>query len=397
MNLNTLVLKVASRCNLNCTYCYVYNLGDLTYLDQPKYMSAKVVNAILQKVSRHCEKHNIRGFHFVFHGGEPLLQSMEFFSGFINKAREVIKPQTHLHFAVQTNGVLLTKEWCDFFLKEAITIGISLDGYEEIHDSKRVDHAGKGSYQKVIEAINLVNSYQGRLNLGILTVINTRADPDKLYQQIKGLNIRSFNLLLPYASWDVPPPDWVKSKTVYADWLIRIFDRWYFDDKPKPSIPIFEQILGLCIGLKQSSQYFGGEKLDFLIIETDGSIEVSGALKVCGHGMTKENMNILEMGLDNALQNNQLNLHYNSHQELPFPCCNCKVVNICGGGFLPNRYSAVNGFNNRSVYCHDSLRLICHIHNTLMDSLPQKVLSKAKKNLLSYDHVFNEIHSMISY
>ncbi|HEY1202986.1 MAG TPA: hypothetical protein VGE79_18505 [Niastella sp.] len=73
-----LVLKVASRCILNCTYCYMYNLGDTTYMKQPKVMSDDVVDSLITRVKKHCHMHGIDVFDFNFHGGEPLLAGPEF-------------------------------------------------------------------------------------------------------------------------------------------------------------------------------------------------------------------------------------------------------------------------------------------------------------------------------
>ena len=70
---NTIVIKIASRCNLNCSYCYMYNLGDTTYKSQPKLMSNDIIDSLINRVKEHCQEHGIKNFHFVIHGGEPLL------------------------------------------------------------------------------------------------------------------------------------------------------------------------------------------------------------------------------------------------------------------------------------------------------------------------------------
>src|SRR6476619_3302013 len=88
----SLVLKVASRCNLNCTSCYMYNMGDSTYKNQPKVMSDAVVDGILQKTLLHCQRHNIEEFLFIFHGGEPLLAGFEFYEKFASKALDRLLP-----------------------------------------------------------------------------------------------------------------------------------------------------------------------------------------------------------------------------------------------------------------------------------------------------------------
>ena len=80
-----LVLKVASLCNLNCTYCYMYNLGDETFKNQPKFMSNETVDSIIENVKNHCKKHALSTFEFIFHGGEPMLISMDFYRNFVQK------------------------------------------------------------------------------------------------------------------------------------------------------------------------------------------------------------------------------------------------------------------------------------------------------------------------
>ena len=53
--INTLVVKIASRCNLNCTYCYMYNKGDTTYLKQPKVISNDIIDSLISKIIVHCK------------------------------------------------------------------------------------------------------------------------------------------------------------------------------------------------------------------------------------------------------------------------------------------------------------------------------------------------------
>lgn len=66
MAITSLVLKVASRCNLNCSYCYMYNLGDTTYKNQPKVMEKSTVDNILNSVSEYTKKIRLKIFNLSF-------------------------------------------------------------------------------------------------------------------------------------------------------------------------------------------------------------------------------------------------------------------------------------------------------------------------------------------
>jgi uncharacterized protein len=79
MRTTHLVVKVASRCNLNCTYCYMYNMGDDSYKSQPKFMTQTIVEAMLLRVKNHCIDNDLKEFLIIFHGGEPLLIGLDFY------------------------------------------------------------------------------------------------------------------------------------------------------------------------------------------------------------------------------------------------------------------------------------------------------------------------------
>ncbi len=385
-----LILKVASRCNLNCTYCYMYNAGDTTYRQQPKFMSRAVAEALLQSVRRHCARHGITHFTFIFHGGEPLLADQRFYEWFVGRAREVLRPAVRSFFALQTNGVLLTEAWCDLLARLDVSLGISLDGTPEINDKFRVDHQHKSSYAPAVRGLQLAQrSRSRRHHPGVLCVIDVSADPLAVYRHFKELAVSRVNFLLPYCTHDKPPPvpAGTGSATPYADWLLAIFDQWYEEKAPKPRIQLFEQVIELILGIDRGFEYLGGRDLEFLVVETDGGIEAVGALKLCGNGFTKAGMNVLHHELDEALQTDLARLYHQSHHQLPAQCTTCPVVAVCGGGFLPNRYSRQNGFANPSVFCLDLAKLITHVQNKILASLPHSLLAEEEWIPLSFEEV----------
>jgi uncharacterized protein len=384
-----LILKVASRCNLNCTYCYMYNLGDNTYLKQPKFMSDELVDVLLRKVQNHCLKHRLKYFEFIFHGGEPLLMKEEFYRNFVKKAKTALAPTTKPLFSLQTNGVLLTESWCKLFGELNIYLGISLDGTPEVNDKFRIDHHSKGAYDLIINGLKIAQSSKFLISKpNLLCVIDVFSDPLEVYRHFKVLSVNKISFLLPYSTHDNPPPGLVdrETSTPYADWLLSIFDEWFDEQGPKPSIRLFEQIIELIIGIDRGFEYMGRRNLEFLVIETDGSIEAVGALKVCGNGFTKAGINIKNNELDHAFNTELAQLYHLSHEKLPTLCKGCPIINICGGGFLPHRYKKMNGFDNPSIFCADLMKLISRIQNKIVDLLPNTD-TKARIDLLSFNEL----------
>ncbi len=395
---NALIIKVASRCNLNCTYCYMYNMGDTTYKNQPKVMPDDVVDALLEKTFLHCKKHGITDFSFVFHGGEPLLAGFEFYEKFVSKARQRLQPDIIPFFAMQTNATMLTEQWCQLFGKLDIVIGISLDGTPEDNDRYRIDHAGKGSYVRIVQGLKTAQQSPSlKYKPGLLSVLNVNSDPIAIYEHFKSLEVKAAEFLLPDSTYDQPPPRaFNNSETPYADWLIALFDCWINEPNgERISLGMYEQIINSILGGNGSNEGLGNGSNELLVIETNGAIEAVDVLRICGDGFTRRNANVLTHDFDEALDNDLAKLYHASHKKLCRQCRACPVKEICGGGYLPHRHSSKNGFNNPSVYCHDLLKLITHIQNKVLQQMPQSILDSCGVSLLDYEEAKQIIEASV--
>ncbi|MEL6135392.1 MAG: radical SAM protein, partial [Bacteroidota bacterium] len=314
----------------------MYNLGDETYLNQPKKMSEQTVIDLMTCVREHCLEHDINRYVFSLHGGEPLLAGKDFFEMIVAKAEEILLPEITPSFSVQTNALLLTDDWCELLGRLNFDIGVSLDGTKESHDMYRVDKKGKGTYDRVIKGLKTAQASEHlERKPGILSVLNVDCDPVALYRHYKSLGISSIDVLFPDYTYDNPPPrkHYEHTEHPYGDWLVAMFNDWFADGKERPRVRIFEFIISLILGNDLSFDHLGPGLNELLVIETDGGIEAVDVLKACGHGFTKAGANVSTTSFNDALQTELAQMYYFSHQKMCQKCTVCPVSEVCGGGY----------------------------------------------------------------
>jgi uncharacterized protein len=358
--LNSVVIKIAARCNLNCGYCYIYNHEDQTWRDRPKFMSETVYLATLRAIRDYCARRPGHFMHIVFHGGEPLLIGKARFAAMCRQANEVLCKNS-FSLSVQTNATLIDEEWAGVLIANNVHAGISMDGPPRIHDALRVTHSGNGSYTRVVRGLRVLQ--RAGVDPAVLCVVEPGADGLAIYSHFRDLGVRTMNFLLPDVSHDnVRRLYGDRGATPIADYLIPIFDRWFADDDADVRIRLFWGLLRMLMGGIGETDAFGNPPMSYVVVETEGSIEPLDALKVCEQGLTQVGLNILRHRFDDLEQGLPL-MRELVDKGLPLPgrCRNCPEQKICGGGYYPNRYSRARSFDNPSVWCADILKLIAHL------------------------------------
>ena len=260
------VLKIASRCDLKCDYCYVYEHADQGWRRQPALMDLATVRTIAERVAAHAGKHHLTTVRMVLHGGEPLLAGARRLDEIAAELHRRIGPVLDLR--MQTNGVLLTAEICDVVRRHRIMVGVSLDGSVLAHDRHRRFAHGGGSHHHVLRALELLRAPENRAGYaGLLCTIDLRNDPLEVYQALRAQEPPRIDFLLPHATWDSPPPGGDRTAAPYGKWLSAIFRRWTAEGRPVP-IRIFDAILSPgAVG----AEAVGLGPADLVVIETDGS------------------------------------------------------------------------------------------------------------------------------
>jgi uncharacterized protein len=367
------IVKIHSRCDLACDYCYMYELADQGWRDQPRRMPEEIASQTAFRIGEHARVHRIPALDLILHGGEPLLAGLDLISHLVTATREQAGPNVAVNARVQTNGIGLDNAYLRLFRDLDIQVGVSLDGAVEAQNRHRRFPSGRGSHAAVVAGLRQLTQAPFRqLFSGLLCTIDLRNDPIATYESLASLEAPKIDFLLPHGTWTAPPPGRVPSamETPYADWLISIFDHWY--PAPATGIRLFEEIMHLVLGGVSLSEIVGLAPTRILVIETDGTIEQGDSLKIAFHGAPRTGLHVNTDPLSTALSLPGIVARQLGSRALSPKCRECRIQDICGGGLYAHRYRSGAGFYNPSVYCPDLMRLIDHIHMKMQASIDSR-------------------------
>ena len=376
------VLKVHSRCDLACDHCYMYEAVDQGWRLQPMVMSRETAEAVGRRIAEHVGENGLGLVRIVLHGGEPLLAGVDQLQRIIEAVREPLLAMPnppHLDLRIHTNGVRLDQGFCDLFSKYDVKVGVSLDGDRAANDRHRRYVNGNSSHDQVVAALALLDTppYR-RLYAGILCTVDIANDPVTVYRAIAAARPPRIDLLLPHATWDVPPPrpDGIARPSTladpaYAEWLLAIHRIWSAEQPPF-RIRLFESIHSTLQSGPPLTEALGLAPADVLVIETDGSIEQADSLKVAFDGAARTGLRVQEHPLSAAAGDGRVVASQSGRDGLSAQCRACPVLASCGGGLFAHRYRGAAAdpadpaaaFRNPSVYCADLQTLIQTIQQT---------------------------------
>jgi uncharacterized protein len=368
------IVKIHSRCDLACGYCYMYEMEDQSWRDRPRRMAPDIAEHTAMRIGEHVRSHRLRDISVILHGGEPLLAGTDLISFLVTAIRDSAGPAVTVDASVQTNGVGLDDSYLDLFSELGIQVGVSLDGDAEAHDRHRRFASGRGSHAAVAAGVRrLARPSYRHLFSGLLCTIDLRNDPIGTYEALLAFSPPKIDFLLPHGTWASPPPGRMPGapETPYADWLIRIFDHWYPAARTK--IRLFEEIMCLLLGGRSSSEMVGLAPSSLLVIETDGAIEQGDVLKAAYHGAPATGLHVTRDRFDSALLLPGVVARQMGKQALSAECRACGIHQVCGAGFYAHRYRPGTGFANPSVYCPDLMRLIGHIRATVQADISARL------------------------
>lgn len=328
------VKPIGGLCNLACHYCYYLSKTDL----YPLTRSLRMTEHILEEyIVQHINAFPGETIPFSWHGGEPTLLGLEYFRKITALQRKHRPSGMTILNGIQTNGTLLDEEWGRFLAEENFSVGISLDGPQELHDSFRVKKDGGASFTAVMRGYELLSRYQ--IPCDILCVVNSvnSLHPTRVYRffkQIKASYINFLPLAVPETTQNSGAHESAVKPEIWGDFLCTVFDEWLEQDIGRIKIQIFEEAARRAFQLESSLCIFRETCGDVPVIEHNGDFYS------CDHFVNEAHRlgNLMDTPLVAMLESSaQRHFGQAKKNALPHYCRSCEVRDMCHGECPKNR------------------------------------------------------------
>lgn len=337
-------------CNLDCKYCF-YLEKEKLYPDTRKWaMRPEVLETYIQQ---YIEEQPTDEVQFAWQGGEPTLLGVEFFRKAVALQAKYANGKT-IHNALQTNGTLLSDEWCEFLAKHHFLIGISIDGPQSLHDFYRVDKGDLPTFEKVMRGLACLKKHKVEFNTLTTVTRHNSTFPLEVYRFLKEIGSRflqfipiaerisqiattdGLTLVSPAFSDRASVTSWSVDPKQYGRFLCAIFNEWVRRDVGQVYVQLFDVSLEIWLGLEPSLCVFR---------KTCGSamaMEHSGDIYSCDHFVYPQNKlgNIMEAGLAALVDSpRQQKFGNDKNDTLPKYCRDCEVRFACNGECPKHRFA----------------------------------------------------------
>ena len=361
------MLKPAgASCNMRCQYCY--------YLEKQALEGAvhELSNELLEAfVCQYLEAQTMREVLFTWHGGEPLLRPVSFYRHAIELQQRYALGR-HIDNCLQTNGLLLNDEWCEFLAEHRFLVGISIDGPQQLHDGYRRDRGGQPTFDRVMHGIELLKKHGVEWNAMSVVTNRTTTMPHTFYQFFKDIGCHYLQFT-PIVERTIDRTDGLRlaeglteggqltaesvSAEAWGRFLCEVYDEWVLTDVGRIFVQIFDAVLANWVGEPPGLCSLSSGCGHSAVMETNGDVYS------CDHFVFPR------YRLGNIRQQTLTAMLYGEQQRrfartklagLPRQCRECRYLNTCYGECPKNRFL-------RDRYKEPALNYLCAGYRRFFD------------------------------
>ena len=342
----TMIKPVGSLCNLDCDYCYYLGKADLYGGHQPK-MSDELLE---RYISQYIEAVQVPTVTFCWHGGEPLLAGIDFYEKAV-ALQNRYRGTKQIENSLQTNGLLINPDWCDFFRDNNFLIGLSIDGPKDIHDAYRHDRGGHPTFDRVMRGLEMM-AVSG-VEYNTLSTINNRSagQGKRVYQFMR--SVSKYMQFLPVVEHTLPTPSgraaivppgtegakaapWSITPRAFGKFMCDVFDEWVINDVGERFVQLFDITLAQWYGVQPGLCAFCPTCGDGLVVEHNGDVYM------CDHFVYPEYRlgNIGTEHLADMQRKPELfRFGIEKRNSLPSDCRRCEYLFACRGECPKHRFA----------------------------------------------------------
>ena len=346
--LSLLIKPASGNCNMRCRYCFYADELDNREIRSYGKMSVDTMHTIVDKAMEYGDYECT----IAFQGGEPTLAGLDFYRDLVAYVTAHENPKKlKIHYALQTNGYLINEEWAAFLGENHFLVGVSLDGLKEIHDRYRLDAAGKGTYQRVISAIRLLEKHQVEYNILTVVTAATARNGQKIYNYFKKnhFGYQQYIECLDPIGEEPGQHEYSLTPEKYGEFLKSMFDAWYLDMRSGTYVynRYFENLMMIMAGQQPESCNMRGVCGKQWVFEADGSVYPC-------------DFYALDQWRLGNIQENSFEEMDEKRDELGFiqwsmrqqeDCQKCRWFGLCRNGCRRNREPVTAESTNRNYFC----------------------------------------------
>jgi len=352
--IHAIAKPVGSRCNMKCDYCFYLEKESLYPGKESFNMPEDVLRAFIKSYIKSQPTPEVE---FVWQGGEPTLRGIDFYRKALQYQKRYRASKT-IRNSIQTNGTLLTDEWCDFLKQNEFLVGLSLDGPADIYDRYRHNRAGQPAFNEVMRGLRLLKKWGVEFNVLACVAGETAHRPLEVYRFFKEQEV-AFIQFIPVVERMPDPKEtesglhfasppkrgtaesparvtpWTVEAGKYGDFLVAVFDEWVRQDVGKVFVMNFEWALNAALGMGSPICIFSQQCGRAVAVEHNGDVYA------CDHYVYPE-YRLGNLGRDDlaSMVQSSLDGGFGSHKEhmLPSCCRECEALRACWGGCPKHRF-----------------------------------------------------------
>lgn len=327
-HISILVKPASSLCNIRCKYCFYSNVSSLREVRSFGKMKEDIAEKMIANIFVDLEDGD--ELTIAFQGGEPTLAGLNYFKMVVALVESQSK-KVQIHYAIQTNGIIINHKWCTFFKKHQFLVGLSIDGHPLYHDLNRIDPKGRGTFQRVLHTKKLFDTYEIEYNILCVLTNPLAKEAKKVFRFLKEQQIRYIQFIPCLDELNALKRNrYALTPKRFFGFYHQIFQLWLEELKQGNyiSIKLFDDILNLLVRRQVTACGILGNCQIQYVIEADGSVYP------CDFYVLDEyRMGYIQEQTLRALFEQDISQQFLCERTtLPKKCMQCSFHKICRGG-----------------------------------------------------------------
>lgn len=255
---------------MRCAYCFYRDVADHREHAVRAPMDLSTARAIVDRAFGLGPDAHVS---FAFQGGEPTLAGLEFFRSFVAYARERRESQ-QVSYALQTNGLTITRDWADFFRENGFLVGVSVDAYRELHDSLRNDASLGPTHARVMSSIRTLR--EAGVEFNVLTVLSAQLarHPQKVFRFLRREGIDYVQFIPCLEGLEGEGAGYALNPRAFYSFYRTFFDLWLADARSGRllSVGLFDNVMQLSLGQYPQACGMLGRCAPQFVVESNGDV-----------------------------------------------------------------------------------------------------------------------------